>query len=335
MKRFTSIQHQLLDFLANGDCKSGNAIAKEIGVSRTAIWKQISQLTDFGLDIKRNPRQGYQLTHPFIALNETTIRYYLQRLNYKKQLNLDLFAEIDSTNRYLKDLPSSAITTICCAETQTQGRGRFGRKWVSPFGENIYFSGRWQLNCCISKLSGLSLAISLAILSSLKCNNIQKDIYLKWPNDLLWQDKKLSGVLIEVIAEANSCIEIIIGIGINVNTKNKSSSESPWCSLYDMTGLYFDRNRLIASLITNLDLSLKQFLDQGFKSFHDEWQQVDYLDGHYITVFQPHLTLSGHVCGVNELGQLCLIDDKGKCHYLSSGDTSLKNQAFTNKFAPS
>ncbi|STX51201.1 biotin-[acetylCoA carboxylase] holoenzyme synthetase and biotin operon repressor [Legionella busanensis] len=329
MKRFTPIQYQLLDFLANGDCKSGNAIAKEIGVSRTAIWKQISQLTDFGLDIQRNARQGYQLTHPFIALHETTIRQYLEQLDYKKPLDLHLFAEIDSTNRYLKDLPSSTITTICCAETQTQGRGRFGRTWVSPFGENIYFSGRWQLNCCISKLSGLSLVISLAILSALKSNNIQKDIYLKWPNDLMWQHKKLAGVLIELIAEANSCIEIIIGIGININTKNKLSPELPWCSLYDMTSLHFNRNQLIASLITTLDLFLQQFLDEGFKAFHDEWQQVDYLDGQYITVFQPNLTLSGYVCGVNELGQLRLIDDKGKCHYLSSGDTSLKNQAIS------
>ncbi|MGQ3889347.1 biotin--[acetyl-CoA-carboxylase] ligase [Legionella sp. CNM-1927-20] len=330
MKRLSPIQHQLLHFLADGECKSGNVIAKKVGVSRTAIWKQISQLIDYGLDIKRNARQGYRLTHPFIALNETAIRHYLKELDYKKELDLHLFAEIDSTNRYLKDLPNNLITTVCCAEAQTQGRGRFGRKWDSPFGENIYFSGRWQLNCCISKLSGLSLIISLAILTSLKSNNIQQDIYLKWPNDLLWQDKKLAGVLIEVIAEANSCIEIIIGIGINVNTKNKILPETPWCSLYDMTGIYFDRNQLIASLVKTLDSSLKQFLDQGFKSFHDQWQQVDYLDGQYITVFQPHSSLSGYVCGVNDLGQLCLIDDKGQCHYLSSGDTSL-----TNKFAPS
>ncbi|WP_419420938.1 biotin--[acetyl-CoA-carboxylase] ligase [Legionella sp. D16C41] len=330
MKQFTPIQLQLLNFLAMGDCQSGNAIAKQLGVSRTAIWKQISQLNDLGLEIKRNARQGYQLMRPFIALSEPAIRGYLQELNFEDEFALHLFAEIDSTNRYLKDLSDNSAIAICCAETQTKGRGRFGRTWHSPFGENIYFSGRWQLDCCLSQLSGLSLVVSLAILTSLKWSNIHEDVRLKWPNDLIWQHKKLAGVLIEIIAETNGCIQLIIGIGINVNTIKQNSLTTPWCSLYEITHNYADRNQLIANLIKSLDIFLKQFLIQGFKPFQEQWQEVDYLDGHHISVFQHNNSLSGYACGVNEQGQLHLIDDKGKEHFLSAGDTSL-----SSKFAPS
>ncbi|STX28683.1 biotin-[acetylCoA carboxylase] holoenzyme synthetase and biotin operon repressor [Legionella beliardensis] len=326
MKQFTPIQLQLLNFLGDETCQSGHTIAQQLGVSRTAIWKQINQLTELGLPIKRNTGQGYQLDKPFIALNETAIRHYLSELNYQNEINFNLFATIDSTNRFLKDLPISRTTTICCSEAQTKGRGRFGRKWHSPFGENIYFSGRWQLTCCLSQLSGLSLIVSLAILTSLQQLDIQHGIQLKWPNDLLWQHRKLAGVLIEILAETNGCVQIIIGIGINVNTSN-DKAETPWCSLREITGQFFDRNQLIATLIYTLDSHLKQFLAQGFKSFQNHWQQVDYLNGRQIEVFQANTSLSGYACGVNEQGQLCLKDEHGNYHYLSSGDTSLKKQS--------
>lgn len=326
MKQFNPTQIQLLNFLSDGKCQSGNTIAKKLGVSRTTIWKQIHQLTQLGLTIKCTARQGYQLDKPLIALNEAAIRHTLQELNYYKAVNFHLFSDVDSTNLFLKNLPINTMTTVCCSETQTQGKGRFGRKWHSPFGENIYFSGRWQLTCCLSKLSGLSLVVSLAILTSLQRHNIQQDIELKWPNDLLWQHKKLAGVLIEVLAETNGNLQLIIGIGINVNSTFNELPNIPWCSLYDMTGNFFDRNQLIATLIQTLDSTLVEFLEHGFKFFHDRWHQVDYLKGRYIDVFQPNTSLSGHVCGVNEQGQLCLKDTCGNYYALSSGDTSLKNK---------
>ena len=145
----------------------------------------------------------------------------------------------------------------------------------------------------------------------------------------MWQHKKLAGVLIDVFAETNGCVQIIIGIGINVNSTSRESPQMPWCSLYKMTGNFFDRNQLIATLIQTLDSNLLQFLKHGFSIFRNHWQQVDYLRGHYIDVFQSNTSLSGYACGVNEQGQLCLKDDDGHYHALSAGDTSLK------RFSPS
>jgi len=326
MKQFTKLQLQLLHLLSDGQCHSGNLIGEQLGVSRTAIWKNISQLAELGLAVTRIPQQGYQLRQPMIPLDELLIRQRLKSRYYEKTTNFHLFAELGSTNQFLKELDSNSSINVCCAEKQTQGRGRFGRHWISPFGENIYFSGRWELNCCLSRLSGLSLVVGLAILASLRDSGIAEDVRIKWPNDLLWGNKKLCGILIEAIAEANSCAQVIIGIGINVNTATHEQplADKPWCSLYEITGNTFDRNRLVGDLIYHLNNYLDKFLLAGFVAFTDEWQELDYLQGKFIEVSQPTGSTSGYACGVNQLGQLGLRDEKGNIQYLSSGDTSLK-----------
>ncbi|CDZ78826.1 Bifunctional protein BirA [Legionella massiliensis] len=334
MKQFSKTQLALLHLLSDGHCHSGNAIGEKLCVSRTAIWKHISQLADLGLAIKRIPQQGYQLTKPMKPLDEQLIRQHLKNRLFDKELNFHLFADIGSTNQFLKELSDDVSINICCAEKQSQGRGRFGRQWVSPFGENIYFSGRWQLNCCLSRLSGLSLVVGLAIMASLADSKIHQDIRLKWPNDVIWEHKKLCGILIEVIAETNSCAQVIIGIGMNVNTATHEQplADKPWCSLYEITNNYYDRNGLIANLILSLNHYMDKFLLSGFTVFMDEWHTLDYLQDQQITVSQPTGSISGQACGVNEQGQLCLRDNQGTMHYLSSGDTSLSaNAQFTQE----
>ncbi|MDI9817780.1 MULTISPECIES: biotin--[acetyl-CoA-carboxylase] ligase [unclassified Legionella] len=325
MNQLSPFQLALLHQLADGQCHSGSSIGESLGVSRTAVWKHVKQLTELGVVIQRIPHQGYQLEAPVVMLDEIAIRQHLANKQFKKALNFNLFTTIDSTNRYLKELPHSESLEICCAEMQTHGRGRLGRSWVSPFGENIYFSGRWELNCCLSNLSGLSLVTGLAILASLKESGIQQQIKLKWPNDLLWGDKKLCGILIDVLAETNGCAQIIIGIGLNVNTNTLKHPlpDKPWCSLYEVTGKHHDRNQLIANLIYQLDQYLDRFLQSGFSVFMPEWREVDYLYDKFITASQLTGTISGKACGINESGQLALKDNRGTITFLSSGDTSL------------
>ncbi|KTD24358.1 biotin-[acetylCoA carboxylase] holoenzyme synthetase and biotin operon repressor [Legionella lansingensis] len=325
MKQFTPIQLELLRQLADGNCYSGNSIGKQLGISRTAVWKHIRQLVDLGLPINRIPQQGYQLTAPMQFLDEAKIRQHLNARAFSQPTTFHVFATVHSTNQFLKELPSGSSLDICCAETQTNGRGRFGRHWVSPFGENIYCSSRLELTCCLSRLSGLSLIVGLAILASLKDSYIDENIQLKWPNDLLWNNKKLCGILIEVIAETNGCAQVIIGIGLNVNTPTHELPilEKPWCSLYEITGKYYDRNLLLANLVYQLHKHLDNFLSKGFAEFSNAWQKADYLYDKHITVSQAAGVMRGKAYGVNELGQLCLKDEQGNFHYLSSGDTSV------------
>ncbi|KTD10879.1 biotin-[acetylCoA carboxylase] holoenzyme synthetase and biotin operon repressor [Legionella gratiana] len=325
---FTSSQLTLLQLLGDGSCHSGSELGSVLGITRSAIWKQINHLIELGIPIKRLPNQGYQLLNQLILLDKQQISEYFLLEKLVTPFNLHLFTSIDSTNRYLKDLPISNMVDICCAEIQTHGRGRFGRQWYSPFGENIYCSSRWNLNYDLTKLSGLSLVTSLAVLATLNELELSSNIKIKWPNDILWNDKKLCGSLIEIITESNSTIQVIIGIGLNVNTDTQKYSlpDKPWCSLYEITQQHFDRNFLLAKLITHLERYLIQFVDNDLSHFMHEWNKADYLFGKRIKVMQTLNTFTGIACGINPLGQLILQDESGQKHFLSSGDTSLHEQ---------
>jgi BirA family biotin operon repressor/biotin-[acetyl-CoA-carboxylase] ligase len=326
MPSFSAAQRTIIDILGDGACHSGTDLGNHLNISRSAIWKHINQLIEVGVPIISIPNQGYKLQSKLILLDEQKISTELNSQKWTDPLKLHLFSSIDSTNRFLKDLPPSQQLDVCCAELQTQGRGRFGRNWHSPFGENIYCSSRWNLNCDLGKLSGLSLITSLAVVASLKKFNHSSTIKIKWPNDILWNDKKLCGSLIEIIAESNATAQVIIGIGLNVNsdTEHNPLPDKPWCSLFELSQQRHDRNKLIASIIINLKHYILLFIDNDLSFFMDEWNQYDYLLNKPITVAQSLESLSGVACGINNMGQLILEDNFGKKHLLSSGDTSLK-----------
>lgn len=323
---FNPSQSTLLKLLGDGHCHSGSELGAKLGVTRSAIWKQINQLIKSGIPIQRIRHQGYQLANQMILLHEQQIKDHIELENSTTPFHFHLLHSVDSTNRYLKDLPPSGGVDICCAEIQTQGRGRFGRLWHSPFGENIYCSSRWNLNYDLTKLSGLSLITSLAVLSTLSELDISSpSLKIKWPNDILWNNKKLCGCLIEILAESNGHVQIIIGIGINVNsdTQNNPLPDKPWCSLYEIKQQHYNRNILIARLMLNLEQYLSKFIHHDLTYFMDEWNQSDYLFGKNIIVNQSLNTLTGIACGINQWGQLILEDERGLRHLLSSGDTSL------------
>lgn len=330
MLQFNSSQITLLQILGDGQCHSGSELGKALGVTRSAVWKQINQLIEFGIPITSIPQQGYQLPRQLLLLDEQNITQKLSERESPNPFKLHLFTSIDSTNRFLKDLAPSKQIDVCCAEIQTQGRGRFGRHWHSPFGENIYCSSRWNLNYDFGKLSGLSLIASLAILATLHEFQLSSNIKIKWPNDIYWHNKKLCGSLIEILAESNGTIQVIIGIGLNVNTDTQQHPlpDKPWCSLYEITQRYFDRNVLIAKLLNNLERYLNKFTNNDLNAFMDEWNQSDYLAGKQIKVTQATGTLTGTALGINQIGQLIMSDESGTTHSLSSGDTSLQENIY-------
>ncbi|MCP0914366.1 MULTISPECIES: biotin--[acetyl-CoA-carboxylase] ligase [Legionella] len=321
MKQLSATQIKLLELMHDGSCHSGNNLGAELGLSRTAIWKQIKGLIELGAPMQTLPQQGYRLTMPVLLLNEEEIRQELLNNQCSLPFNFNLFATLDSTNRFLKELPGSACIEICCAEKQTAGRGRFGRSWHSPFAQNIYCSLRWHFDCDISQLSGLSLVVSLAVLETLQKLDIG-GVQIKWPNDLLWDGKKLCGCLIEINAESNGGAEVVIGIGLNSNSTAEEAIDIPWCSLHDMTKQYFNRNQIIGQMIVTLTRYLQEFTRQGFAAFRESWEQADYLQNKMIRVLHPLGPMYGQAQGVNESGQLILWSE-GEIHYLSSGDTSL------------
>jgi BirA family biotin operon repressor/biotin-[acetyl-CoA-carboxylase] ligase len=264
-------------------------------------------------------------------LNENTIRSHIDTSKIHQPMFFHLLDTVDSTNRFLKDLPFRNGATICCAETQTHGRGRFGRKWHSPPYENIYFSVRLGVEGPLSHFSGLSLVTSLAILETLNELGLNDNFKIKWPNDILWYQtnsnapKKLSGCLIELITNPNQPAELIIGIGLNVNSQTDKHPlpDKSWCSLLDITGMTHNRNLIIGKLINHLFHHINQLSLNGFQSFSEQWQRADGLKGQAITLTAPNGIIHGLASGVTQSGQLILIDGDCKTHFISSGEYTL------------
>ncbi len=239
-------------------------------------------------------------------LNEIVIKKYLQ-----EDIFLNIVESISSTNDYFKGKPRLDEFEFCFAEHQTQGRGRLGRSWHSPAGQNLMLSCRWSLpeNLKTKSLQGLSSCISLSLLSALQYLNIP-DLKCKWPNDLFYQDKKLAGILIELYSLQGQITEAIIGIGMNVNmpedTPSALSIEKPWTSLQHILGKSQERNKLAAQVIQHLTTYLTRFAEKGWTDFIAEWNQYDYLTGKEVSMVIDNKNVNGTARGVDLSGSLLI-----------------------------
>lgn len=262
-------------------------------------------------------------------LDEHLIRTHLQTIGFNELVDFHIFPSIDSTNRYLKELPNSQYPiTLCCAEAQSQGRGRLQRVWYSPEAENIYCSIRWNFPKNTTALSTLSLVVSLAVLHSLQNLNIAPGIAIKWPNDLIWQDKKLCGILIETTQYDPQHLNVVVGIGLNVNSDpnthiSDQAPNKPWCSLYQITHQHLDRNELIAHILMKTHQYLNIFKNEGFIPFLELWRNTDYLYGKQVQIDQTQQMIQGIAQGITVRGELIVLDNQQKQCNIACGEASV------------
>ena len=315
---------QLTDVMRDGEFHDGTALGVLLQMTRSAVWKMIKKLERYGIEINSVKGKGYALCEPLILLNEDKIR---KKLTDKKS-KLSLFESIDSTNEYLRSIRQPRIIHFCLAEQQTAGRGRLGRTWHSPFGKNIYLSCLYPFQKDISELAGLSLVVSLAILSTMKEFGIHEDVQVKWPNDILCRNKKISGTLIEVQAESHGASHAIIGIGINTNMLLDESGQISqlWTSMRHASGEYLDRNLVCATLMNQLLAYLHRFDSEGFSAFMQEWVAAEGMQGKQVSVKTVSEIVTGEAVGINLQGHLLLKLADGKIRAFSSGDTSVVKQ---------
>lgn len=330
MKTLSQNVQKLVQILSDGDYHTGSNLGNALGISRSAVWKIIGQLQDFGIPIDKHKAKGYRLPHRLSLLSEATIRQQLSEfLNH--QFEFTLYSITDSTNARLKATscaPNDKVDVLL-AEQQTQGRGRFNRHWHSPFGSNIYLSSRWTFAKDVSQLSGLSLIVSLAIAKALK-NYCAQDFKIKWPNDILHQGQKLAGALIEITAESNGLATLIIGIGLNANmTECPHDMGQDWTSLQRITKTYHDRNQIIAQILEQLYHYLQTFTHNSFENYIKEWQSFDYLYGQKICLHHHQNTYQGVAKGINQHGNLLIELPNGNIKAFSSGDTTLHQSLAT------
>lgn len=310
----------ILNILNDSRLHTGTEIAETLGISRTAIWKVIQRLKKYNIDLK-SQHQGYLISFPLFLFDKKKIETVVK----ESKVNLEIFESISSTNDYLKNKPLSNNINICLAEHQTKGRGRMGRSWASPFGRNIYCSFSYAFNRDISEISGLSLVIGILTANALEALDQKIKPRLKWPNDIYVNNKKIGGILIDLIAEANGSCRAIIGIGLNINMKDIEFEDvdKPWISLEDVLNVKLDRNILVAQLISSILEGIDVFLEKGIDPFLSEWSRYDLLAGKEVVVTATGKTTSGIARGITQQGYLLLELPSGEIKKFSYGDATL------------
>lgn len=318
---------QLIHILSDGRFHSGEALGAALDVSRVAVWKGVKSLADFGLNVLAVRGKGYRLVEPLELLDRDALLRALDPGARQLMSRLDMLLSVDSTNRYLKQsaVMGAAKGRACIAEHQSSGRGRQGRLWTSPFGSNVYLSVFWRFNTSPAALSGLSLAVGVAVIRALQVAGLP-GAGLKWPNDVLWQGRKLAGVLIELAGESAGPCEVVVGVGLNVRMPKEAAAEidQPWVDAHTIAGTHpVSRNRLAGLLLQELLLALDEFERRGFEAFRSDWLLMDVMNDKDVEIRLPDRVICGLAAGIDGSGAL-LLAEGGTIRAYSAGEVTLR-----------
>lgn len=322
MKPFT---FSVLRLLSDGHFRSGEEIAQTLGVSRASVWNALQAAAELGLEIFKVRGRGYCLQQPIEWLDRERILEALG--DQAARFQLEICDSVDSTNRQLaqRNIAEGAKGTVLAAELQTQGRGRRGRAWHTGLGGGLAFSLLWRFDQGAGALSGLSLAVGVAMIRALRAAGVD-GTELKWPNDVLHNYRKLAGILIEVQGDMLGPSTAVIGIGLNLHLTDatKNLIDQAVVDVRTLTGNAPQRNRLFAQLLGEVAGVLQIFETQGFAALRDEWMAYHAYQGKPVQLLMPDgRKREGEVLGVAEDGSLLVYGD-GATQRFASGEISLR-----------
>jgi len=321
----------LLALLADGALHSGAGLAASLGVSRAAVWKIVGELRGLGVQVESLPRSGYRLPRPVELLDAARIRRLLDARGWSLGPRLEVLFETGSTNTYLYDAaaPSPGEPRVVLAELQHAGRGRRGRSWLAPFGSGLTFSVGWTFAETPPGLPALGLAVGAGVAQALQSVGLGA-ARVKWPNDLVWQGRKLGGLLLQSRAEAGGPASIVAGLGVNVALPQeardalRAPDAQPVADLAEALGDRLPgRNELAARLAAAVLDTFDEFARAGFTAFASRWAALDALAGAQVRVAQADGDVEGEACGTDADGAL-LVRVAGQVRRFHSGDVSLR-----------
>lgn len=310
----------IVELLDREDFVSGEELAAQLGVSRSAVWKQIQTLRQLGYKIAAHPRRGYHLTarpdklYPWEVATDLGTQLIGKTIEY--------YDELPSTNRRAKELLASAPEgTVVLAETQTAGRGRLGRSWFSPPGTGIWMSIILRPPFSPVELPKLNLlavvALSRAVMATLDLRPL-----VKWPNDLYYQDRKLSGILTDVGGELGRLEHVILGVGINVNQRMNDfppELRTKAGSLRMVSGRAVERKALLRKYLQCFEEEYFFALAQGFDRCLDYCRKYTATLGRQVEVDDGKEVYRGEAVAIADDGAL-IIDHAGERLRIMAGD---------------
>lgn len=326
MQPVSQSAHLIIRLLADGCFHSGEQIAQRLGITRSAVWKHVRQLESFGLKIFSVPGRGYRLMESLELLEKSRVQALLAPICRGQLRAFTVLDKVESTNSWLMAEPAD-FPAVCLAEWQTNGRGRRGRQWVSPFAANLYLSLGWQFNDVPPGFTALGMVSAIAAARALRTLNIP-DVAIKWPNDLQVSGKKLGGILVDMQGEPPGRVRAVIGVGINVRMPRETGKQidQPWTDLAALVpGESIDRNLLAAAIIQELMTALQVFEVQGFHAFGADWRALDLAAGRPVYLQYQQQIINGMALGVDQDGALLLRTETGTRRFVS-GDLSLRMQ---------
>lgn len=337
-ERASETRDRFLELLSDGYFHSGESIAKELDITRAAIWKHTKALQKMGLDIFCVRGKGYRLANPLELLDQDKIEARIKEQDHDIHVStlIKTVSTSTRTKRFLNSKEPPPLPFAIAAEWQSEGRGRMGRPWVSPFGRSLSFSYSEEIDLPAAQLSGLSLLVGIVIAKALTKYGAE-DIGLKWPNDIIcrggeFKGNKLGGILIEISGEAEGPSLVTVGVGINLNVPEKEMQkvDQPWVNLVDLlpgdhVTLPISRNDLLADILVEIKNHITKFTETGLSQYLEEWKQYDDLYGEKVYVIHPRQNYHGVANGISKNGGLCLLTQNGILE-INSGEVKVRRE---------
>lgn len=320
----------LLPLLADGEFRSGQQLADALGVSRTAVWKQLNKFAgETGVEIESVRGRGYRIPGGLDLLDAAAVRGGLTSEAAGLLRELVIAPAIDSTNAELMRRAQAGAGggVVCVAEQQRAGRGRRGRAWVSPFAGNLYVSVLWDFRTGAAALEGLSLAVGVAVARALH-SACGVEPQLKWPNDIQFAGAKLGGILLEMSGDADGPCQVVVGIGINVAMPREAAGaiDQAWTDLRQLAPGHPPRSALLAALLNTLLPLLDSYEAGGFAPWRDAWLALDAYAGERVVLDTGGQRMAGIARGVDGRGALQLETTTG-VRSVYGGEISLRGAA--------
>lgn len=323
----TDVRKKMLELFSKhkGEFISGQEMADYIGCSRTAVWKHIEELRKEGFELEAVRKKGYRINKAPERVTENEIRLGLKTKTLGREIYY--YESLDSTQKIAHSLANEGAPegTIVIADEQTMGKGRMSRIWHSPKYTGIWMSIILKPNIPIHKAPQLTLLAAVAVVQAMEdTTNVTPQI--KWPNDVLINGKKVTGILTELQAEADRIHSVIIGMGINVNQSKEDFPEElqqKATSLMIETGEKQVRSSFVQTLLLKLETLYEMYLQKGFTPIKLLWESYAISIGKEITATTLQSVIRGQALGITDEGVLLVKDREGIVHSIYSADIEI------------